>query len=195
MKKKNSGPKMELNLSERSAEPKLSTEKLAGISQKLIGLWDIMAIWAKLQPGESLVLSADGSMHKGRVKTEKLTHLKESFVGKSDGDFDGRGSQQYFITKSWAHAPSPAFKNAWELAAKKSPEINNPAILYLFLEKLEFYHEENSGDTSKLKFSSTQDSYGYYEWTIVIPDFPISCTVNSYGRLVRYSYEGKIYEV
>lgn len=105
----------------RDAITQSDYKKMPLFSRFLATAWDLAALMAKTAPDECLVIRGDGSVFRGKtnhVKFEKMTMLAEKVVGKHDNEVDNFSEEKISISKNWANAPSPAFKNSWDKAVR-----------------------------------------------------------------------------
>jgi hypothetical protein len=125
----------------------------------LINVYDLVKLFWKLKPEESLVINADGRILRGRVKNEKLTLLPEILAEKKPSVFDGNGIQEYFETRSWVKSPGNMFKNSWGNVSMKEPKYRHDLTVDIFLSLLEF-----SGDSTKIVRGEVniENDFNYY---------------------------------
>lgn len=112
-------------------------------SKALINSFELLKIFWSLKEGESIVINSNGTIFKGKVKTEKLNALPEIFAGKKDTSLDDMETQKYFNTKSFVNSPSTGFKNAWDSQMIKPPKESDSILGDSFLLALDFSTEEN----------------------------------------------------
>lgn len=56
------------------------SKSLGRISHILVSIYDLRKLWVALKNGESLILTSDGAIYKGRPNLEKLTKLQERYT-------------------------------------------------------------------------------------------------------------------
>lgn len=158
---------------------------LTKISRFLATAWDITALMAKLAPGESLIISEDGSIYQGRVKTDKYRLLAEKLPKAHPTAFDdtGRFPMQ---TSSWVNCPSATFKNSWEVAMRQRlySDVEYAPIYDLFLERLEVT------DMADVTYHTIEapNKLSYHE--VHIKNFPLSVAVGKSGNFLYFRMNG-----
>lgn len=170
----------------REAESREKSRKLARVSDVLASLWEIGQIILKLKPGHSLIISEDGSMYTGRVNVEKHTAIGKKYPGKSRHFTDAINRYENPLTKWWVNAPSPAFKNGWDLALRKSKEVEHP-IFELFLEYFAEYIRKNP-TMEGVRYNIVVDALRLSYHEIIIPGCPVICAVTKDGSMVYYKH-------
>lgn len=126
---------MDTNLLETSNRKSRDLESLKRVGNFLVSLWEIPSILAGLSDGQSLIISKDGRLSKGKVDHKKLTELGSRLVGKSDGHFDignyfsgdfSMLENQELILKHSIHHTS-SFETG-KLPSSKAREISLPIL-------------------------------------------------------------------
>ena len=101
---------------------------LAKLSQQLISVFELGKMWLSLKEGECLVLSADGSIHKGlrvNARLDKMQKLQEAFRTEEKSDILRVASDMQSAEEMYPIAFNGARAAKWDTRTRLAPGESN----------------------------------------------------------------------